>query len=76
MIIYDIIWIFIFGNAWYLSKKGTEAWKDKSKVRGFCFILFILNLIIKCVIVRFTKKYSIEGSGSIEEKSLIMADND
>ena len=75
MIIYDIIWILLFGNAWYMSDAKTEAWKEKSKIRGFCFLLYIVNLVVKVFIAKFTKQFSVEGSGREEDRSL-MEDKD
>ena len=71
MIIYDIIWIALFGNAWYMNPAKTTAWKNKAKIRGFCFILYIVNLVLKVMLMRYSKKFGTERNGGIENKSLI-----
>ena len=67
MILYDIIWILIFGNAWYLKKAQTAAWTDKRFIRGFSFFLFIVNLVLKILIARYVRKIKNEGSGKVED---------
>ena len=66
MLIYDVFWVWIFGNAWYADEVTTEAWQSRSTIRGFCFNLFFINLLIKCGIGFITYKYWKTGSGKEE----------
>ena len=45
------------GNNWYLSDSVAVGWKDKRYSRGFSFLLYIVNLIIKIVLWRNLNKF-------------------
>ena len=71
MIIYDIIWILIYGEAWFFKKAQTAAWADKAFIRGFSFFLFAVNVVFKILIARYVRQIKNQGTGREEDKNLI-----
>ena len=48
LVVYDFIWVWIFGNAWYNDDITTDAWQARSTIRGLCYNFFFINMLIKC----------------------------
>ena len=62
LVVYDFVWTWIFGNAWYNDDITTDAWMARSTIRGLCFNLFFINMFIKAGISYMAFKFWKEGT--------------